>query len=100
MIAEFANRGRTERHTVRKWWSSFTAIALNLPWYSVPDPVLPCAACHRRTCVPVSQAMNADRSPDRSGQSTRCQWFGMTAKSRIRIGRWSAASRITRTNAS
>src|SRR5208282_5099612 len=54
---------------------------------------------HRFTCVLVTCCMNAGRSPSRSGQTTKCQWLGITQQAHSRIRRVRSVSSTTRSNA-
>ena len=50
-------------------------------------------SCQRRTCVIVKRCVKRANSASCSGQSSRCQWFGISDQAQIHIGDWSRVSR-------
>jgi len=47
----------------------------------------------------VIRCRKSDRSPSRSGQSTKCQWLGIQQNAQMRIGATRSVSSITRSKA-
>jgi len=96
MSTQFAGRGKGHADRTAGGLSSRPR---HLKRYRCPYPVSWRCSFQRLTCVLVSCCMNAARSPSRSGQRTKCQWFQSRQYAQTRIGRTRNVSCITRSNA-